>query len=51
MKHRASKDGSPLGGDVVPKDASPLEREPLPASANPDLARIKRKIIQRGESE
>ena len=27
-KHRASKDGNPLGSDIAPKDGSPLEREP-----------------------
>ena len=50
-KHPASKDCNPLGSDTAPKDCSPLESDPLIASANPDLARIKRKIIRRGESE
>ena len=28
QKHRASKDGNPLGSNIAPKNGSPLEREP-----------------------
>ena len=47
-----------LGKTAIPSEAIPHRKTVVPskanspfASANPDLARIKRKIIRRGESE
>ena len=50
-KHRASKDGNPLGAISHRKTVVRSNANPLLANANPDLARIKREIVRRGERE
>ena len=51
QKHRASKDGNPLGAISHRKTVVRSNANPLLTNANPDLARIKRKIVRRGERE